>query len=733
MYMKYLKIGSSLCLCQYEAVEIPEEVKPTEPTNHIMIFDRSGSMYYTLSRLIEDLIRRSKDLPVGDTLSLGWFSSEGERNFIIKGFKISEERDYTVLENMLRKNNTTVGLTCFSEILQDTDSVIEDLSVFSNRFALCFLTDGYPVVRDYYAEEARIFEAIDKIQGKIAGSLMVGYGNYYNKDLMTRMAERLGGSLCHSGDLPSFNISLENFIKDTSESGDKISIQVKASPVDTIFSINGSSINMYGTNSEGIVYYTPSKKGKNYIYVLTENKPQLTSGDKEVTFTKANTKGGTSVEGLVKAAYAASYVLLQRAETYKALDILGVLGDKALIDASNNAFTNEEFGNVEEKVKKAMTSSNRRFLNGRDIKYLPKPDAFCLLDALMLMQSDQEAYFYPYDPNFSYTRIGAASITKDGYPKFEPKKDTKCKVSDLVWNKTLLNLSVRAFISGHIKLKNNYKKLGFASNRFSTYVFRTYSLVKDGFTNVETLPMSMGNETFDILYAAGMINKDAKYKIDTVYNINLKAVPIINRSIAEGRTSAKLLFKSVHSEFCLTAQIKALKFLKNELQPEKVATASYFSGLSEKQVTFLFDHGVTNNGYAPPKEIENSTDHYFANTFKVSMAKLGTLPKVIDVRNKIEASKKLTPREELVRAGLELFEKSGITTEKKDLQILWLTDKIKELQEDLLEYRVDIQKTKFAIILTKKWFDEFSNREENSMDLNGIVFTINLGKDKIDI
>lgn len=731
--MKYLKIGNNLYLCQYEAVKMPEEVKPTEPTNHIWIYDRSGSMYYTLSKLVEDLIQRSKDLPIGDTLSLGWFSSEGEHNFIIKGFKISEERDYTVLENMLRKNSTTVGLTCFSEILQDTDSIIEDLSVFSNRFALCFLTDGYPVVRDYYAEETRIFEAITKIQGKIAGSLMVGYGNYYNKDLMTKMAEALGGSLCHSSDLPSFNISLENFIKDTSESENKITIQVNASPVDTIFSINGSSINMYGTNSEGVVYYTPSKKGKNYIYVLTENKPNIANGDKEITLTNANVRGGTNIEGLVKAAYAASYVLLQRAETYKALDILGVLGDKALIDASNNSFTNEEYGSTEEKIKKAMTSSNRRFLNGRDTKYLPKPDAFCLLDALMLMQSDQEAYFYPYNPNFNYTRIGAASITKDGYPKFEPQKDIKCKLSDLVWNKKLLNLSIRAFIPGQIKLKNSYKKLGFPSNRFDTYIFRNYSLVKDGFTNVETLPMSMSNETFDILHEAGMIDKDAKYKTDRIYNINLKAIPIINRSIADDRTSAAELFTNVYAEFCLTAQIKALKFLKTEIQPEKVATASYFSGLSEKQVNFLFDHGVTNNGYAPPKEIETTTDYYYANSFSIAMAKLSSLPKVIDVRNKIEASKKLTPREELIQAGLEIYEKSGKSTEEKDTKIAWLTDRIKELQKDLLDYRVNIQKTKFAIVLTKKWFDEFSNREDNSMELNGVTFTIDLGKEKINI
>ena len=42
--------------------------------------------------------------------------------------------------------------------------------------------------------------------------------------------------------------------------------------------------------------------------------------------------------------YAASYVLTQQAKVDDALDIMSLIGDKGVIDAVANAFTNEEYG-----------------------------------------------------------------------------------------------------------------------------------------------------------------------------------------------------------------------------------------------------------------------------------------------------------------------------------------------------------------------------------------------------
>jgi hypothetical protein len=162
-----IKVNPNLFLINYSAT-LDDVITPAKPkTNHIWIYDRSGSMYSLLDRLIEDLIIRVKKIPAGDTITFGWFSSEGQYNFIIKGFKVTDDSDYTILEKILRANNTTIGMTCFSEILDNTSQVISDLSIFSDQFALCFFTDGYPVVSNYTKEVNNIYNAIAKISNKL--------------------------------------------------------------------------------------------------------------------------------------------------------------------------------------------------------------------------------------------------------------------------------------------------------------------------------------------------------------------------------------------------------------------------------------------------------------------------------------------------------------------------------------------------------------------------------------
>jgi len=181
--MRYFKIKKNLFLVEQE---IPGTGLPIvkNPINHIWIYDRSGSMHYDLPALAKDLIYKAKEIPKGDTLSIGWFSSEGQHNFILKGFKITDDADYKILENVINKNKSSIGCTCFSEVLDDSNILLEDLAVISDKFSLMFFSDGYPVVRNYSKEIKAIHAAIAKLEGKITSSCMIGYGNYYNRELM---------------------------------------------------------------------------------------------------------------------------------------------------------------------------------------------------------------------------------------------------------------------------------------------------------------------------------------------------------------------------------------------------------------------------------------------------------------------------------------------------------------------------------------------------------------------
>ncbi len=719
--MRYLKIKDNLYL--YEQV-VPQQEKASrkETLNHIWIYDRSGSMYNLLSDLADDLIDRARTIPSGDTLTLGWFSSETQFQFMLKGFRVSEERDYKAVEDIINANRTTLGCTCFSEILLDTENVINDLAVISPNFALCFFTDGYPCVSNYKKEYADIHKAIANIEASLSSVMLVGYGDYYNKELMSDMAERFGGMLVHSRDLKAFNLSMESFLVDARERDLKQMVDLDCtSSLGVIFSVNGNSINLYQPNSTQQIRYSPTKGSDNRIYVLADN---FLKGSTEVTFTDDTVKGNNAeVEPFVKAAYAASVILTQKTKTDSALDVLACLGDKAFINEVNNAFTNAEYGKAEASIQAAITAVDERFKQGRDTKYLPAPDAFCLLDLLELMMADKNAYFYPYHEDFNYKRIGIPTKTKEGYPKFVHEGIVKCPLDGLTWNSTKLNLSIRAKINGTVELKEGYQEHGFDQN-FKTWIYRNYSLVRDGFLNVLALPVSISESTFNKLQQEGVIGAEENWSsdnLDKVYTLKLDAIPIMNRAIAQGKTSATDICRKSYQELELEAKIKVFNFLKNELDPEgtKLQKTSY----TPEQEAFLETNGITRNGYAPPTEKQEATDRYFAKEFEIKIAKHSSLPKVDEIRTKMKDGKAINPPGMLIKKGLELYQEQAASLPEQE-QLKWLDDMVIKLKRELVTLRSDMQKTKFAIMLGKKWFDEFTSRENNTLTIDGIEYNI---------
>ena len=731
--MRYLKIKDDLYLVQKEIIEETNQEPVQLKANHIFIIDRSGSMCCTLKQLIEDLIERCKQLPIGDTVTVGWFSTKGEYNWIIKGFKITEDADYTILENLLRKNNTVIGLTCFSEILADTKQVVEDLKVFTNKFSLCFLSDGYPIP-DTTQEELDIFKAIKNLNGGITSTLLVGYGNYYNKELMSKMAQAFGGSLTHSSDLQNFKVALVEFLENTKDSQGRIKHQVPGISEDEIFfSLNGTDIICY-QKEDNHIQFLPSTRGKNWLYFFT-NRPDVVSlfykeNLEEIKLTDSVVKAATSkVEHFLKGIYAASYILTQKCKNDLALAILETLGDKYLIDRVSNAFTNEEYGKAEEDIKQATSNQRKRFINGRDTNHLPPDDTFCLLDLFDILRNDEKALFYPMHTAFKYNRIGIPSIPKEGYPNFEPDTNSACRISDLVWNKTMLNLSMLARIPGIIRLKNGYKKIGL-HKVFDTFVWRNYTVVKDGFLNITRLPVSFSADTAKKLF------EDREYpmwKYDgpDKYILDLSCIPIINRNIAKKNTSAKDLFEHCIEELELQALIKVLKYMKDERTSKGIISTTGFENLSNEQIEYLMEKcGLDKNGaFSPPCEKMSSTDYYFAKEFKISIDKFSSLPGIEKVKEKIKEKKKLTVSEELI---YRYFSQYNRYVGQIIDPLGYIEQELKNQQLKLKKVRSKLQKTKFAIILGNSWFDEFPNREECSMELNGYKVNINLDKKRVN-
>lgn len=706
--------------------------------NHVWIWDRSGSMHAVLPELVEDLIAKAKTaLKIGDSLTLGWFSGEGSRNFIVKGFKIATDADYAKLEAIIRRNAGSLGTTCFSEILDDLNQVVEDLWPINPDFALCFFTDGYPVVSNYAKELTAIYAAIAKAQAKLASVLLVGYGSYYNKELMAEMAAKFGGALTHSSNLAQFSASMTEFVLEARDVAAKVSVTVLhpgVTKASVYFSLVGKSVVAYEPK-DGAVAFAPTKKGRSALYTVCG-----------VALPNVRSEQFDADEvSHLRAAYAAALVLTQRTKTNQAIEILGATGDVALIDSVNNAFTNDDYGRAEALIKDAIASPKGRFLKGFDFKHLPDRNAFCLVELIDSLAEDDEARFYPYHPDFKYSRIGLKTEYADNTPKFLADANPSCELDAMTWNDNKLNLSVTTRISGKVALDGDAGTHGFATP-YPTFIWRSLAFVKDGNCNVPEAPFSMSAETFHRLVERGLIkccnrdtdadgncdrHKTPEWEAGKAFLVQFHKVPVMNRVIAEGRTSAAALAKEAFKELQLEAKVKALKTEKAALEVTGAKDLAQATALTAAQEAYLAKFFISRNGFGAPGKAAEPTDHYQVKEFNIKIKGLSGLPSVKAVKAKLDSGKPLTLSESLVNDGLKLL--AGAPKENRSRQLTWVNGQLAQVKSELRQTRKGIQRTKFAILLGKYWFDEMNSREDATVKVDNLECTVAIREVQVPI
>jgi hypothetical protein len=732
---RYIPIkGDGLVLIEQE-IKTKKVVTKRGPVNHLWVFDRSGSMTWALPGLTQQLIDLTKKLPKGDSLSLGWFSSEGgEYDWIFKGFRIVDDSDYKSLEAAIKKNSHSIGCTCFSEILTNTIKVIDDLSVLSKTFSLHFFTDGYPVVSNYQREIGAIFSAIKKIKGKIHTAAFLGYGHGYNKELLSQMAEKLGAMLIHSSMIPEYADSITKLVKLTENAEPKEEVDPLISKPLAIFTITDHGIMLYAPDEDGKLYISPTKGDKTLVYYVSDEKPNKKSWDKVEA---SDINFGDNNDQVSKALYAAALVMTQQTKSDIALEVMGKIGDKAIIDNLNNAFQVEEYGAVENTINQAIQDVSLRFSNGRDPNYLPPADAFCVFDVLNMLLDDDEAAFFPYHEKFKYERIGVASTAKDDYAKFQADKTSKCPFNNLTWHEKFLNLSVQTRVSGSIDLKDRdgttAKSLGLPT-LYPTFVYRNFSFVKDGHTNIKTFYITSSEATYKEFKNKGIVVDDT-FKSDKIYGVDISKLSAINRKIAEGKTSATDLCKAAIQEHKLKAQIKALKVLKAQETIQDIQ--SPFGHLNDAQTAFLKANGVSTDrdgSYNPPTVKEEPKDFYMAKYFDIALSGIATLPPVKKVQEKIASGKALTPSEVLLETGIKAWNARKGSLSSDAAKVKWFEGTIKDLQNQMKTLRKLKQETVFSVLLAKKWFDEFpGNRDNCELLVDGVKCVLKMGEEKVPV
>jgi hypothetical protein len=703
--MRHFQLKPKLYLVE---TEVEHNTKTVEgPAHHVWVWDRSGSMYGDLSRLTQDIVDKIPTINKGDYLSLGWFSGNGQYDFITRGYKIGD--DTADVQKLVKKYSDTVGLTCFSEIIKETEKVIDSLSTFTSNVSFVFFSDGCPTVGNYNKEVESVFMGLEKLKDKVTASLLIGYSHYYNKALMSDMAERIGGSVTHASSVPAFSQLLAEHNTTFREAGNKITIDAPVKG-DLIFSVFGNSVVRYKPNNKNKISFTICKGAKDYLYTLTDKAP---AKSEEVNLEKLGERNS-----FLKGMYGLAVSLSQTGDVQLATDVLGTIGDKKLIDSLYDAFTNDEYGAAEKNIGAAMASPSARFTGGKVLGYVKPDNAPCVLDALDVIAADETAEFFPYAGS-GYARTGVKA-EKTSEVEFVPA-DKGYSVSSLKWNSSRLNLNLTTEIEGHVELDDKAKKLGL-TKEFPCKIFRSFTFVKDGILNVKQPVLKLSHETHEKLVAMGVTYSAG---VGDSYTYDLSTLPIMNRSYANAIKSVKPFADLAVKEAELEGVVKVLKSeVKAAKEAAKAATAGSY-GTQVEEYLAGFHINAAKGTFTPPTKKGEATDFYMGKTFEIKIKGLSSLPKVDDVRKKLAEKKKLTTADNVVVAGLNILDK----TPKAKLEAELIAR-----QEELLATRAQLLRSKFAIILGKAQFDEFKGerKEEYTFEHKGYDLTFKFGEVEVN-
>lgn len=678
-------------------ISLVPEIAPIKPNHYIQIIDCSGSMYSTLPAVKQNLSSLVDGFDSTSALTLISFSSESDCRVLFKGLRLLSDHDKTAAKNIINSQLTARSTTCFSESLQESLKSLGELAPFGYAPSILFFTDGHIVVADEQKEKKAIFDTLQKLKSELNNFIAIGYGEGYNKTFLNQMSETVGGTLLHSTsnedlksklDLYEAVASVGHVFQTTDLSG-----FTKESDILSVFTVDENCIKSYSFDKPVM-----HPKSVASLYVVS------TTPLADVDF-----------EPKEKELLAAAYVLSQKCKAHLALDFLNSVGHQTLIDRLGNAFTNNECGAAENAILSQVLNP-QPFTKIEN--YLPKADAYCVLDLIDdLIEADAEIDLDSFIAG--YKRTTAHSKSEGTYGEFH-KETTNLKLSTLVWNESRLNLSFQATIKGKLELLERAGKkpedLGLL-NRFPCSVVRNFTFIKDGKLNVSFLPVKIcgiiSNKLADVL--ADSIKSENNFTI-----IDLTKLPIMNRSIAEGRTSATNLCKWY---FEVLENKAANKAYKSYIKDFEEKTVKVEARISDKIEAFLQENGIV-KGVFSPKKTSVVEDFYYAPTLDIKVKGFSSLPKIEDVYSKMHQTKPLTPVQKLI--AKYIVKSAGLT--KEDLQKL--------LHDSVLATRKlerEITRTKFCIILGNRWFDEFESREGCKLSLDDKEFAIEFGKEKVSI
>ncbi|MFA5153289.1 MAG: vWA domain-containing protein, partial [Clostridia bacterium] len=301
-------------------IQKEKEVTIPEAQNQFLIFDRSGSMYGYLNKIMDTAIAYCSKLPEGSTVSLGYFSGTGTYNLTVPYTLKKEMASVTTTLNGYRQ---ALGMTNFIEILNKVNEIAGKVNGKSSLF---FFTDG---CHNSGGGRREIEKALVEWNKYAQISMFVGYG-YIDRDTMSWMASVTEGSFIHLNNFNNFQQTLDDFGVAVEESNPSVEIDIPVKEEIIPLSFSGKTITEYIVE-KGKIKYKPTKKEFKGIFFITEAKIKDSEEIKEIDIT------------LERCIRALALIHSQKNNTIASLELLSYIGDKYLIQSLYNSITPEEF------------------------------------------------------------------------------------------------------------------------------------------------------------------------------------------------------------------------------------------------------------------------------------------------------------------------------------------------------------------------------------------------------
>lgn len=642
--------------------------------HRIFCIDCSGSMSSSLSQLRTQLKNKiSKMIQPDDFFTLVWFSGSGQYGTIFEHMSIHDISDLQTIHQTIDRYVKSVGLTGFVEPIRLCKTLAEKYTEIAHVF---FMSDGgensWPI-----SECEKAFEEMQGIP-----MVIVEYQYYCDRVFLKRLAELSGSVSVFNENFESFDTTFDTYMKNK---------------VTTFKRMETSLPVIYFDEN----VFTVKKPIDNIVKLPTHIEEVWQVDEHQPFIFETDERYATSDE--VKHVYMTMLYALQTKSKEMMQHSVDVLGDVYLSKLYASCFSKQDYSQLAQHITNCVFEpSVYAFKEGVDLTFKVQDNAFNVVELLQLLSKDDKVRFYPYHPTFKYDRI--SKEIKDNHVQFIPNRELGSSFT-LVYHQQRANISLGCQVYGHEMDENDTIK--------AVTNFRNYTVLKDGIKNIKVLPVSMSNETFDVLIKEKCIKTDEIYERNRVYFIDLTDLPVVNRQFVLSPISS-IDFCKYHID--LHKNKSVLKYLKKMIE------------MNVKEDSKEDDESKRSYEKADKNAVR---DFYIAPELQVKITKCSTIPTVNQkLIEKLNANTKLTLSESLM---LDIHEQyTHFCNEHPDVgeRLKWLSEKVKEYRENGHFLTTILEQAKMALLIGGVWFNDCAE-DQHTFQVDTFEVTVEMNDTKV--